>query len=84
MQQQMFEVWKDQVRINTTKWLQIKEEIKCCAFVAGTFDGWSGLGTRFVSLTIHFLADDWSFQERWIGCTSLPGYTLLHDLHRLS
>ena len=42
--------------------------------LSGTFDGWTGLaGTRFISLTAHFIDSGWKFQERWLACTHLPG-----------
>jgi hypothetical protein len=52
-------------------------EFKSIDWVAGTFDGWSGLAhKRFVGVTTHYLDTTWEFKEKFLACTWLPGFVL--------
>jgi hypothetical protein len=60
-------------------------KLRSVRHIAATFDGWSGLANkRFVSLTLHFLDNEWRFQEMWAACSYLPGFVGFDSFLRLS
>jgi hypothetical protein len=55
---------------------QIRERLKTVDYIAATTDGWTSReDDRFVSLTLHYIDDDWKLCEVLAAVAHLPGCT---------